>query len=138
MFFDLPDTGVSPPHVQPAEVSVAPPPIQTVDLTPLILAMENLEQRVGELTQEVSHMRDAGPVTAQTPVPQNTTALLEEVRAVLKSSAEGQDRLLLSILETVRDIRKGGSDAHEKIEDALKYLIDKVREDVKVGKKKWF
>ena len=103
-----------------------------------MLAMDNLEMRVSELTQEVRDMKAASPVRPEgTPV-MDTSSLLEEIRKGFRAAAEGQDRLLLSILETVREAKKGGSDAHEKMEDALKYLIDKVREETKATKKRWF
>ena len=59
---------------------------------------------------------------------------LEEAVAELKNIFEGRDRLMLSVLESMRDLKKNFLDSSDKIEDALKNLMDKVEPK----KKKWF
>jgi len=133
----------------PAPQPAAPP----VDISPVVLALDRLDRQVAALIDEVAELKSTladMSVEKETDIPlqpapsvqPDITSGLEEMGRGLKAAIEGQDRLLLSILESVRESKRTNSDSHEKMEDAVKYLIDKIRDDStdegKGGRKKWF
>ena len=130
----------------PAPAAVPPP-----DMSLTIVALDRLEQKMAVLAEEVAGLKAAvsalaaappASAPASPPAPAGLVKGVEEMSKVMKSAMEGQDRLLLSILESVRETRKGLADTQERIEDALKYIIDRLRDGAKDAgggaRKKWF
>ncbi len=129
----------------------SPPPPQAVDIAPIVLALDRLERQVvalgGEIEDLKSVVSNTGPApnmqaAAAPSIAPETAGRIDELAKGLKAGLEGQDRLLLSILESVRESKKSSADSLEKLDDALKYIIDKLRdvtkEEGKGQKKKWF
>jgi signal recognition particle receptor subunit beta len=114
-----------------------PDPRGTAETEAVIMAIERLEKEVQSLSSEVARMRmrtkDELPGTGGMAV---IAARVDGLEKRLKEAAEGQDRLLLSILEAVRDSRNSNSTAHEKMEDDLRTLVERAANEPK--KRRWF
>jgi signal recognition particle receptor subunit beta len=114
-----------------------PDPRGTADTEAVILAIERLEKEVQSLSSEVAKIRarttDELRGTGGMAV---IAARVDGLEKRLKEAAEGQDRLLLSILEAVRDTRNSNSTAHEKMEDDLRSLVERSMNEPK--KRRWF
>ncbi len=107
-----------------------------IDLSEITDALARLEDEVAALRKSIDAIK----------IPENSKvagdgALLSRIEALensFKISLEGQDRLLLAILESVREAKKLNLEAYEQMEDGIKYIVDKVREEPKDARKKWF
>lgn len=109
--------------------------------------LEAIRDSLGRIEQEVSalrmgmtllkesnHAASAGGTGSGAEV----QAMLDSMKKELKDAIEGQDKLLLSILAAFREGRQANNDAHEKQEDALRYIAGNLHTEDKGGKKKWF
>jgi len=135
--------------MRPAQAQPAPPaapsvaaPVPQIDIAPLLSpiksAIEQLLEEVSDLRAELRAQKDNETAPVPPQQAEGSFAKVEELINEFRASMEGQDRLLLSILEAVRESKKNNLDSHEKLEDAMTYLIDKVRDEDKTAKKKWF
>jgi len=126
-----------------------------VDPSPILAAVQGLQKEVASLRSEVDEVKagiNAVSLSQASYVPSgeglpaapaaDISPILEKLHKEFMAAMEGQDRLMLSILEAVREGRKKSADAHETLEHGLKYISDRLRdipkEDDKGGKKKWF
>ncbi len=120
----------------------APVTVEGPDLTP---AFTDIKDALGRIEQEVSAMRLALTMMrestanalqeASSSSGPELMAAFEELRKELRDNSDGQDRLLLSILESARESKQINIDAHDRLEDALRYLVGNVKGDI--SKKKW-
>ena len=128
-------------EAEPAELMAPPEPVEggrpapaaQVDLGPVLARLENLEAEISALRREVAE----GRVRSSNAGDKAVLERLAEIERKVSGAAEGQDRLLLSILEAVRDSKKGNLDAHSRIEDALKDVGERLGGGVR-EKKRWF
>lgn len=125
---------------QPDRTAFAP---EGPDLTP---AFSDIRDSLGRIEQEVSALRltltmmkESTASALQSAGPSGgpeLRALFDELKKEFRDAFEGQDRLLLSILEAARESKQANIDAHDKLEDAIRYIAGSLKGDV--GKKKWF
>lgn len=130
-------------EAEPAELMPPPEPAAgggpatavQVDLGPVLARLESLEAEISALRREVTegNREQNGGTKADDRVLER----LAEIERKVSGAAEGQDRLLLSILEAVRDSKKGNVDAHSRIEDAIKDVVERLGGGVR-EKKRWF
>ncbi|HEX9860379.1 MAG TPA: hypothetical protein VGB23_04190 [Nitrospirota bacterium] len=125
------------------QAQAAAPPVQQ-DISP---ELDVIKESLGRIEQEVSALRLGLTLLKEASRPgQNgqggmgpeVQSALDEMRKEIKDAFEGQDKLLLSILAANREAGKANTDAHEKQEDALRYIAGNLHGDEKGGKKKWF
>ena len=114
-------------------VGGGPAAVAQVDLGPVLERLERLEAEISALGREVAETRAQGSRAKADGVLER----LSEIEKKVGAAADGQDRLLLSILEAVRDSKKGNVDAQSRVEDALKYIAERLGGVVK-EKKRWF
>lgn len=117
-------------------ISAAPAERADVDLSSITDALARVEEEIASLKKSVDGLKMPGISKAV-----DDGALLsrlEGLENIFKASLEGQDRLLLSILESVRETKRLNAEAYEKLEDGVKYIVDKIREEPKDARKKWF
>jgi len=88
--------------------------------------------RVEKMLESLGKTGKSGSVAAT----EGLTERLEKMEKSVVVAMEGQDRLLLSILEAVRDNKKVSAAAFDKIEDVLKVVADRMKDDK--DKKRWF
>jgi len=122
---------------EPVSVMSSPPATITgVDLSAITEALARVEDEIAALKKSVDGLK----ITDNPKVAGDGAFLsrMESLENSFKGSLEGQDRLLLSILEAVREIKRFNAEAYEKIEDGINYIVDKVREEPKDVRKKWF
>lgn len=130
-----------PGEVQVQPVATAP---QQQDLSPELdvikESLARIEQEVSALRLGLTLLKEASrPGQAgQGGMPAEVQSVLDEMRKEIKDAFEGQDKLLLSILAANREAGKANTDAHEKQDDALRYIAGNLHSDEKGGKKKWF
>jgi hypothetical protein len=117
-------------------MSAAPAARADVDLSSINEALARVEEEIASLKKSVNGLK----------IPDNSKVVddgalisrIEGLENLFKASLEGQDRLLLSILESVRETKRANAEAYEKLEDGLKYIVDKIREEPGNARKKWF
>lgn len=127
------DKGVSQPAPQAAPVDVSP------ELYEIRESLGRIEQEVSALRMSMTLLKEAtSNSTVASAGGGDTKAALEDMRRDIKEAFEGQDRLLLKILEASRETKLANGESHEKLEDALKYIINSIQGDERGGKKKWF
>lgn len=114
------------------------------DISPEI---DDIRESLGRIEQEVSALRlgmtllkesNRTASTGEAGSGSEVHAMLDAMKKELKDAIEGQDKLLLSILAAFREGRQANNDAHEKQEDALRYIAGNLHTEDKGGKKKWF
>jgi len=116
-------------------VGVVPEEMPGVELSGIISVLERLEGQVASLRKELRSLKEARESEA-IPHGGGIEEAAQRLEKFMRDVMEGQDRLLLSILESVRDAKKSSVDSNERIEGALSYLADKIKDGSKT--RKWF
>ena len=124
------------PMAVPDTMPLQPGGVSAADFSELLDALLRLEGEMISMKFEVAKLA-AGPV-AQAGAAGSSSGY-EDLVKLLKDVSEGQDRLLLSILETVRENRKATADALERVEAALQNLEGRPKDETTSPKKRrWF
>jgi mutual gliding-motility protein MglA len=111
----------------------------TLDLLEIKESLARIEQETSALRLTLTMMKESTANalhSAQSSGGGDLKAELEELRKLFKDTLEGQDRLLLSILEASRETKQANNDAHGRLEDALRRIAGGATGDS--GKKKMF
>jgi hypothetical protein len=104
-------------------------------LSPIAAILKKMDGQLSALRDEVDGLKaSVSQEAAQRGGPQGVD--LSGLEKLLRDSLEGQDKLLLSVIEAVRDAKKSNAEAQEKVEQGLRQLLDRLRDDG--GKKRWF
>jgi len=125
-----------------SQAVAAPLPVQGQDLTLDLLeikeSLSRIEQETSALRLTLTMMKEStvnALHAAQSSDGGNLKADFEELKKLFKDTLEGQDRLLLSILEASRETRQTNSEAHERLEKAIRSIAGGAKGEG--GKKKF-
>jgi hypothetical protein len=115
------------------------PPALEILMSKLGESIERIEQEVSGMRLGMTLAREQGGGAGAGISPEDMALAMDGLKNKFMGAMEGQDKLLLKVLETIRESKQAVLDGHERQDDALKYIIDKVRdEDDKTSKKKWY
>jgi len=121
------------------------PPAVEMLVSKLGESVERIEQEVSGLRLSMTLAKEqgggqGGASAGAGELSQAVSEMFDEFKREFLGAMEGQDKLLLKVLESIRESKRAVMDGHEKQDDALKYIIDRVTEEGggQQGKKKWF
>ena len=126
---------VSPVTEAAPKISAAPA-VGAVDLSSITDALIRVEAEIASLKKSVDALKIPG--NSKVGDLRALLSRIESLENIFTISLEGRDRMLLSIMEVVRETKMLNAEAYEKLEDGLKFIIDKVREEPGGARKKWF
>lgn len=114
----------------------AAPAAKAADLSSIADALARVQEEIASLKKSVEDLKIPG--NSKVGDHKALLSRIENLENIFTISLEGRDRMLLSIMETVRETKRLNAESYEKLEDGLKFIIDKIGEEPGGARKKWF